>query len=60
MNADDLKEFLFSLAWSQWSCYHNGNVSELLAKNYPGVDFSQELIKFREIIASEPGPGSPK
>lgn len=61
MNVDvDIKEFLFSLAWSTWSAYHYRNAIDLLKKCNPNVDAEVEIKNFISIIESQPGPGSPK
>ena len=55
-----LKELLFSLSWSAWSCYHNRNATEILQKHFPNVDAKALVHNFCAVIDSPPGEGSPK
>mgnify|MGYP007026826005 CR=1 FL=1 len=55
-----LKELLFSLSWSAWSCYHNRNATEILQKHFPNVDAKALVHSFCAVIDSPPGEGSPK
>ena len=55
-----LKELLFSLSWSAWSCYHNRNATEILQKHFPNVDAKALVRNFCAVIDSPPGEGSPK
>lgn len=60
MSEQEMREFLFSLAWSPWSSYNSTVVTQLLSKAYPNVSFDDELKHFSQIITSSPCPGSPK
>ncbi len=46
MTEEKMKEFLFSLAWYDYSCYHNRKVKEILAHEFPNADFSFSLAEF--------------
>jgi hypothetical protein len=60
MDAEKMKELLFSLSWYDASCYHADNVREILGKEFPSVDFSAELKKFVECKTMPAGPGCPR
>lgn len=60
MTPELLKELLFSLAWSPWSCHHNDNAFKLLTELCPTGDVYSALHEFEQIIKSPTGPGSPK
>jgi hypothetical protein len=60
MDERTMKELLDSLSWCDASSYHIRNVRELLAKAYPGADFSSELNEFVKNVTMPPGPGCPR
>jgi hypothetical protein len=60
MDDATLKELIFSLSWSAWSCYHNRNATEILQKHFPNVDAKALVHNFCTVIDSPPGEGSPK
>jgi len=60
MDTAKFKEFMFSLAWSQWSAYHNDNAKAIIENCYPELNASEVIKKFHEILNSPPGEGSPK
>lgn len=61
MTKEEMRSFLFSLAWSPWSSYHHRKSTEGLMKlGFTSKEIKEELDKFEQIILSPPGPGSPK
>ncbi len=60
MTEEKMKELLFSLAWYDCSCYHNLNVKEILAQEFPGADFTAALDEFIKCKTMPPGPGNPR
>ena len=60
MDKETFEQLLFSLAWYDASAYHHRNVKDILAKHFPGVDFSAALDEFERCKAMPPGPGCPR
>jgi hypothetical protein len=60
MNESDIKELIFSLAWYDCSAHHNRNVKDILAREFPGADFSTSLEEFDKCKNMPPGPGCPR
>lgn len=48
MTIQVFKDLLFSLAWNDCSAYHAQNVKNILKKECPDIDFTEELKLFYE------------
>ena len=60
MTEGRMKELLFSLAWYDASAHHARNAKEILAREFPGTDFTAALDEFRRCKTMPPGPGNPR